>query len=473
MFRKRRPRWDLVDLTASRKRQVGSGVHSNVSTSASNNQAHSSRWSGPPEGMVPSSSLDDPGVQFGRWPAAHAAPSGMVPVVSQDVPLTRVGRWSATPAGESAGPSQDDPDEYFAAQGAPSGMVPAVSQDEPLTHIDRWSATAAGSSAGPSTPSHAHERAYPGLRDDGPGRLAYRRGSLPSSDTPYARAAAKSNLSSQRLSTVVKMLKMSGMQLFPLSAEKVLALGATLTAGGYRSGNLYLSAARIDCVRHGQQIDSATSQAIADAVRSCERGMGPARKVSGLPMSRLAGLPDDDGPWAAQGPLAPKRVIIAGAWWLTREIEISNARAALVCFSGSGSSLTASWCLPASKTDAQAFGTERTHGCWCGVGVLGDLCPAHVLLQQRQALLQWFPSLHDKSGIPGDDLPLFPDAKGNPCSKEALVDTIRAAAKHLHLPQRSPDGLVLWAGHTPSYGCTGFGLRECRDMVDSAFGPLG
>ena len=68
-------------------------------------------------------------------------------------------------------------------------------------------------------------------------------------------------------------------------------------------------------------------------------------------------------PWAIGGPINPKCTVVCGSWWLTREIELSTARAALISFTGSGNDFSASWTLPASKTDPMAFGVTREHGC--------------------------------------------------------------------------------------------------------------
>ena len=250
------------------------------------------------------------------------------------------------------------------------------------------------------------------------------------------------------LATVSKMLALWNYELFPLTQAKVIALGATLKAGRYRSGAMYLSKARAECERLGQNIGSAIVRTIKDTIRSCERGLGPARKTCGLPMNRLRELPDGDDPWSPGGPMAPKRTLIAGAWWLTREIELSTARASLVSIWGSSGSRKVSWCLPASKTDTQAMGVERTHGCCCGNGCFGDICPVHTLELQRSTLKDWFPSQHLPNGGPNSDLPLFPNEDGSPCTKQAIVESIQKAAEFLGLPKVSADSLSLWSGHS-------------------------
>ena len=141
--------------------------------------------------------------------------------------------------------------------------------------------------------------------------------------------------------------------------------------------------------------------------------------------------------------------LLAGAWWLTREIELSAAPAHMVTFhAGEGGRLAATWLLPASKTDTRALGVARTHGCCCGVGMFGNACPAHALWAQRSWLRARFPSRHSVDGLPAPDLALFPDPEGKVCEKDAVVATIRAAAEALGLPAVSADGLHLWGGHS-------------------------
>ena len=55
---------------------------------------------------------------------------------------------------------------------------------------------------------------------------------------------------------------------------------------------------------------------------------------------------------------------MAGEKLAAAELELSCARAShlLVCVV----TCTVTWLLPASKTDPEAVGVERTHGCCCG-----------------------------------------------------------------------------------------------------------
>ena len=103
------------------------------------------------------------------------------------------------------------------------------------------------------------------------------------------------------------------------------------------------------------------------------------------------------------------------------------------------------WALPASKTDISALGTARSHGCACGgakpvaVPFARVLCPACQLREQRDAVQQEFGS--------ADTVPLWPNARGEFCSKKAFIATIKTAAQQLGLRIRTPAGAEAWGGH--------------------------
>ena len=224
----------------------------------------------------------------------------------------------------------------------------------------------------------------PGLRRDAPGRREYARGRVPDLDTAEARELAKEALLADvyaasarqsitsRLATAKVLLAQWDLTPIPISADVVLALGASLKAGGYRSAALYLSAVKVHSERQGFITSNVVERLIKDTVRSCERGQGAPKQAAALPLERLHLLPSEDSPWVEGGPVGPAQAIVAGAWWLTREIELSCTRAIHVSLAGdpaTAGALVATWHLPASKADARAAGVSRTHGCACGRGL--------------------------------------------------------------------------------------------------------
>ena len=155
------------------------------------------------------------------------------------------------------------------------------------------SSIAAGSHE--STASRMENRvggsSLPGLRWDAPSRNGYRQGRMPDLQQESQRQVAMHHLEmgvyaestrptvESRLRTIHAMLKQWNLVLLPLTVHKIKALAASLKAGNYRSAALYLSTAKIEAERAGCHVTPSISRAIADAVRSCERGMGPPKKA--------------------------------------------------------------------------------------------------------------------------------------------------------------------------------------------------
>ena len=169
-------------------------------------------------------------------------------------------------------------------------------------------------------------------------------------------------------------------------------------------------------------------------------------RARALPFAQLGSLPGEPGAWAAGGSIGLRNAIVAGAWWMAREVELSATRACLVELTR-GDRPTITWHLPASKTDAAALGVARTHGCICGTGWPRPLCPTRAVWDQLLLLQKRFPERwHD--GVPGDDLPLFPSEGGGTVSKAAMTATILRAAAFLGVPPVAPDGSERVGGHS-------------------------
>ena len=297
------------------------------------------------------------------------------------------------------------------------------------------------------------------LRADAPGRAAPKRGALPDLSSSESRVLALEELqrdfvsasgrgpAESRLRTVQHMLGLWGLHPLPPTQQHVLALGATLKKGGYRSPEQYLSTYKVWAERQGFAFDAPTLRALADAKRSATRGIGGSIKTMGLPLHLLGELPGSRTSWTPSGPLSPRNAKVAGAWFMTRELELSCARAAMVTFDLSSGSPVARWHLPASKTDAKAEGVARSHGCACGDGPPNPACPAHALWDQRIFLKRTFPDRW-VGDTPDWSLPLFPSASGAVCTKAAMAATIMKAAELLKSPLSSPDGSERITGHT-------------------------
>ena len=174
-------------------------------------------------------------------------------------------------------------------------------------------------------------------------------------------------------------------------------------------------------------------------------------KALPLPLDQLHRLPGQRAPATLTGPINPRNFLIAGSWWLTREVELSTARACLVTLEApTGGGYIARWTLPASKTDTAAMGTSRAHKCNCPAASGGKAsagCPVHALWDQLLTPKRWFPErfVGDR---PDDSLPLFPTQTGGVVSKEAAVATMEWAALRLGVRTASPDDSERLSGHS-------------------------
>ena len=303
-------------------------------------------------------------------------------------------------------------------------------------------------------------QSIPSLRGDGPSRLQYARGKAPDLSSTDARqealarfdrdlyAAGGATRLSSKLRSIEVMLNGWGTTLLPLSAGKVRLLGASLKAGHFRSFKGYLNSAKLEAIRQQQVVDlPGVIVAIHDAERSCGRGLGGPRQAEALPFERLGQFRPMAHPLVQGGPVGPGAALILGSWFLTREVELANARAAHCQIDNLARTVT--WLLPASKTDQAALGAECQHGCACGSAPGAHLlCPFCVAVEQRLRLWTWFPQWHSADGQPHPDLPLFPTALGVAASKAGFADTISEVASRLGLQLHTPDGWSRFTGHS-------------------------
>jgi len=321
--------------------------------------------------------------------------------------------------------------------------------------------SAAGLSSQPSGLSAAPSGfagGLPALRSDGPSRLPVSRGSLPDLSSDRSRSEALEALETDmyaasskpsvryRRSAVEHLLEPWGLKPLPLTTEKVYKLAASIKAGGYRSAASLLSQYRVDAERAGYTCAGPLARAFTDAARSCRRGLGPSTKALALPFERLADLPPSPKPWVMGGPIGSRNALVVGAWWMMRETELAGVRAALAVVSQT-SPPTAEITLPASKSDVQALGATRSHGCTCSPPNFRADCPVHALWDQLLLLQQAFPELH-VDGRPALQLPLFPGLRGHPATKDRMTATIVEGARLLRCPLENADRTARVSGHS-------------------------
>ena len=123
-------------------------------------------------------------------------------------------------------------------------------------------------------------------------------------------------------------------------------------------------------IKKGCLWDQALQLELQEAKLACRRGVGPAKKAGALPLERIGSLPVSwSSPRTAKGLARPRSAILVGAWWGMREIELVGLRVSSLTFSETGAGCgTCRINLPVSKTDSEALGKYRLHGCCCEQG---------------------------------------------------------------------------------------------------------
>ena len=125
-----------------------------------------------------------------------------------------------------------------------------------------------------------------------------------------------------------------------------------------------------------------------------------------IDVAKLEHLTGQMAAFAPGGPILPRNALVASAWWMLRETEVANLRATCVNVKA-GINPTATIFLPATKSDQEGQGVQRTHVCICGTGPPRHTCPAHAIWDQMLVLKETFPQSF-VGGEPRGALPFSP-----------------------------------------------------------------
>ncbi len=152
--------------------------------------------------------------------------------------------------------------------------------------------------------------------------------------------------------------------------------------------------------------------------------------------------------------MGPHNAVIAGAWFLLRELELATARVSHVEVAPDEKWVR--WRLPASKTDARALGVSRTHFCACSEAN-GSGCAVHAVVKQLRFLRLAFP----RGWLRPEDLLLFPSEAGEACTKASMTATFCHAGVLLGVVEPA-NGSERISGHslrvTGAQGLTRLGI---------------
>ena len=133
---------------------------------------------------------------------------------------------------------------------------------------------------------------------------------------------------------------------------------------------------------------------------------------------------------------------------MMREVEAAHtlARHVTVSIDAAGRPKV-EWHLPVSKTDQEAVGAVRLHGCSCTTS-LDFACPAHAAWDQLTFLKAKFGVKEGAETVIPKDLVMFLDEDGCMCHKDAVTATIESAAVKLNVATSTPDGTARVSGHS-------------------------
>ena len=225
----------------------------------------------------------------------------------------------------------------------------------------------------------------------------------------------------------------------PLTPEGLKAVGAMFKCGGYSSFRNYIYAVKSEHVRQGHLWNQVLDKTTRDVIRSVLRGLGPAKRSDPLHVNFAL---DVAQAWGTNNcrldrPCNAAAMLLAGIYFMTREIELSGALQHEMSVHDDGRICT--WLLPASKKDHEGAGVVRTVECMCD---MTTVCPTHFL----QRYLKDLKEFGERLGIDDDVLPLFPNPEGRALKKLEVVMMIRDIVRE-YMPEASEDVISRHTGH--------------------------
>ena len=111
----------------------------------------------------------------------------------------------------------------------------------------------------------------------------------------------------------------------PLTVEKIQGVAAQFKRGRYRSFSNYVQRMKDEHEEQGHNWTRPLARTMKKCVRSCERGIGPARQsgVFNIPDVRAQNFPHD--PLVEGGPISPGEMLEVGPFYGKRGIELELA----------------------------------------------------------------------------------------------------------------------------------------------------
>ena len=224
---------------------------------------------------------------------------------------------------------------------------------------------------------------------------------------------------------------------FPLTPDKVSAVGCLLKAAGYRSGYNYIGAAKDEHLQQGHPWTDILARAHRRFSLSVQRGIGPPQQSEPLSFPKLMDLDFSVPPLVDQGPVNTKAVVIMFTFWFIRDLEGCMAKVPDLTLNHHTRVVT--WRLSASKTDPGALGCERQWGCLCPM--VG--CPFCAACEHMEILKNLF-----GEATSSKNFPLFPNACGEVVSEAAMQALVEKLAKDTGEQIHLASGVLRIGRHT-------------------------
>ena len=117
----------------------------------------------------------------------------------------------------------------------------------------------------------------------------------------------------------------SCVDVLPLVPAKVYAICAMFRAGGYRSVENYLSKIKDLHIEKGFDWTVCLERAFRKSKRAVCRGIEPARQSAALDLDATFKVLENRSaaPVCNRGPVGLRNLLVAGCFWMLRELEIS------------------------------------------------------------------------------------------------------------------------------------------------------
>ena len=224
---------------------------------------------------------------------------------------------------------------------------------------------------------------------------------------------------------------------WPLSEQSLVRVSALFKLGGYKSFKNYLSRAKDHHISLGFEWSDKLDAVARKCSRSVLRGLAGSTRSMDFDLVRISShLPHGSYALDECGPAHPKAMVVTATLFLLRELEASAIDLEDVVFDDAKVTLH----LPVSKTDWQAKGCSRSWACVCDTQLP---CVYHTLKQHMVEVNNFYCNL----GMRPVDKPLFPTTLGGYCTKQGVVNTLRAAVDQSGGNATKGDRSSSYSGH--------------------------